>query len=437
MDNLVSVVVTCFNHENFIEDCLKSVFNQTYSNIELIVIDDGSTDNSGKMIQGLLNESPFQRSEYIYQENAGLVNARNKGLSLISGDFVIFLDSDDALDLFYVEETLKIAVSADADIVYTKMINLETQEIVLEAKDFSLGQLYYENFIHAASLIRVAKIGNTKYDTFLNYKKLEDYDFFLTLIAEKGAKAVPCFTTHLSYRVLENSMSDRENMSKHYDTYSYILSKNFAYHPKEAESALNKHFHSLDINHSIRQEKMIISIVIGEAETFIQEKPIRFKDTFEVTLKNLQSGSIVRVRPSNIPSFYQYIKVTNRDTMEVISPILSNGTIIDNSFVFKDFYPFIDYPINEIDALDLVIEYQRFNISDITASDYIAKILAENSLVKDGIIRENEVRNNDLSNQLQISQQKLYSLQEEYNSIITSRRWTIPTKIINFFRRTK
>ena len=58
MTNLISVVVTCYNHENYIEQCLRSIFNQTYRNIELIVLDDGSTDYSPEIIQEVLKESP-------------------------------------------------------------------------------------------------------------------------------------------------------------------------------------------------------------------------------------------------------------------------------------------------------------------------------------------------------------------------------------------
>ena len=59
MKNLISVVVTSYNHEKYIEQCLRSIFNQTYRNIELIILDDGSTDGSNQIIQNVLNDSPF------------------------------------------------------------------------------------------------------------------------------------------------------------------------------------------------------------------------------------------------------------------------------------------------------------------------------------------------------------------------------------------
>ena len=82
MTNLISVVVTCYNHENYIEQCLRSIFNQTYRNIELIVLDDGSTDYSPEIIQEVLKESPFVTT-FESHENIGVVRTRNKGLNLL------------------------------------------------------------------------------------------------------------------------------------------------------------------------------------------------------------------------------------------------------------------------------------------------------------------------------------------------------------------
>ena len=98
MKSKVSVIVTCFNHEDYIEECLRSIFSQTYSNIELFVFNDGSTDNSGKIIEQVLTESPFFETKYIYDENRGVVAVRNEGLGQFTGDYVLFVDSDNFLN---------------------------------------------------------------------------------------------------------------------------------------------------------------------------------------------------------------------------------------------------------------------------------------------------------------------------------------------------
>lgn len=86
----VSVVIPVYNGEKYISDAIESVFNQTYKNIEVIVVDDGSTDNTAERIKLYLS-----RVKYLYQDNAGVANARNRGIQNSQGEFIAFLDHDD------------------------------------------------------------------------------------------------------------------------------------------------------------------------------------------------------------------------------------------------------------------------------------------------------------------------------------------------------
>lgn len=94
MNDKVSVVVTCYNHEKYIAKCIKSIFEQTYQNIELIVFNDGSTDRSGEIISSLLLESPFKETKYFSGANQGVVKVRNAALEQITGEYLLFVDSD-------------------------------------------------------------------------------------------------------------------------------------------------------------------------------------------------------------------------------------------------------------------------------------------------------------------------------------------------------
>ena len=102
MKDLISVVVTCYNHQDYIEQCLSSIFEQTYKNIELLVLDDGSTDKSAQIIQETLVDSPFP-TRVESHENMGVVKTRNKALQQIQGTYFILVDSDDFLDVDYIE----------------------------------------------------------------------------------------------------------------------------------------------------------------------------------------------------------------------------------------------------------------------------------------------------------------------------------------------
>lgn len=225
MTKLISVVVTCYNHENYIEQCLRSIFNQTYRNIELIVLDDGSTDSSNKIIQEVLKDSPFVTT-FESHKNIGVVRTRNKGLNLLNGDYFLFVDSDDFLDNRYVEELYDCAINHQADIVYCDLFNFEKNEVYLKAKEFELHSLLVSNYISNCSLVKKAISKGTYYDEKLSGKKLEDYDFFLNLIINKGAKSVYQPNTKLNYRVFEkDSISKRDSVRYHYEIYLEVLEK--------------------------------------------------------------------------------------------------------------------------------------------------------------------------------------------------------------------
>ncbi len=110
----VSVVIPVFNTESYLEQCIQSVLNQTYNNLEIILINDGSTDASGKICEdysGIDN-----RIVYIETENKGQGFARNLGIKKSTGDYIVFMDSDDYLDLDTIERYLSYAEGESADI---------------------------------------------------------------------------------------------------------------------------------------------------------------------------------------------------------------------------------------------------------------------------------------------------------------------------------
>lgn len=238
MTKLISIVVTCYNHENYIEQCLRSIFNQTYRNIELIVLDDGSTDSSNQIIREVLKDSPFV-TIFESHKNIGVVRTRNKGLNLLNGDYFLFVDSDDFLDDRYVEELFDCAINHQADIVYCDLFNFEKNEVYLKAQEFELHSLLVSNYISNCSLVKKAILKGIYYDEKLSGKKLEDYDFFLNLIINKGAKAVYQPNIKLNYRVFEkDSISKRDSVRYHYEIYLEILEKYLDKLPHEVYQAV-------------------------------------------------------------------------------------------------------------------------------------------------------------------------------------------------------
>ena len=95
MEELISVIVPVYNVEKYVEKCVESIINQTYKNIEIILVDDGSTDNSGKIIDNISLKD--NRIKVIHKENGGLSDARNAGLDICNGKYIGFVDSDDSI----------------------------------------------------------------------------------------------------------------------------------------------------------------------------------------------------------------------------------------------------------------------------------------------------------------------------------------------------
>lgn len=111
----VSIIVPVFNVERYLEQCITSIANQSYSNLEIILIDDGSTDSSGGICDNWAQKD--ERVVVIHQLNRGLSCARNKGLEIASGDLICFVDSDDFIEKEYVTTLYKCYKESDADMV--------------------------------------------------------------------------------------------------------------------------------------------------------------------------------------------------------------------------------------------------------------------------------------------------------------------------------
>lgn len=112
---LITVIIPVYMVEEYLEKCVKSVQNQTYTNLEIILVDDGSPDSSGSMCDTLSKTDP--RIRVIHQKNMGLSGARNSALDIMQGDAVTFVDSDDMLDPNMIKELLRDMEEYDADIV--------------------------------------------------------------------------------------------------------------------------------------------------------------------------------------------------------------------------------------------------------------------------------------------------------------------------------
>ena len=111
----VSVIVPVYNVEKYLVKCLDSIINQTYKDIEIILVDDGSTDNSGKICDKYALKD--ERIYVIHNSNSGVSHARNCGINKAKGEYILFIDSDDFIDKNYVQELIGLTRKENYDLV--------------------------------------------------------------------------------------------------------------------------------------------------------------------------------------------------------------------------------------------------------------------------------------------------------------------------------
>lgn len=115
MSPTISIIVPVYNVECYLERCINSLINQTYKNIEIVLVDDGSTDKSGIICDGFRKQDG--RVRVIHKKNGGLSDARNVGIVESSGEYILLIDSDDFIVQTMCEELIKVAEETDADLV--------------------------------------------------------------------------------------------------------------------------------------------------------------------------------------------------------------------------------------------------------------------------------------------------------------------------------
>lgn len=157
MELLVSVIIPVYNVENLLQRCVDSVIKQTYRNLEIILVNDGSTDQSGVMCDDLKTRD--SRIVVYHKPNGGLSDARNHGIERANGELIIFLDSDDWMDLSTIEKLYKLMKISDADIsicnhIATSNENEKPNQLNYEVYEYSnleaLLELYGKQSVQMA-----------------------------------------------------------------------------------------------------------------------------------------------------------------------------------------------------------------------------------------------------------------------------------------------
>lgn len=215
----ISIIIPIFNSESYIKECLNSILVQRYKNIEIICVDDGSTDNSAKIIQKYCKI--HKKITYLYKKHTNAADARNMGLKIATGDYILFLDSDDFLADNALKQLSNIATETHADIIVSqyKLFDNKTKRKLKQIygihtkrkrpfnisefpeKQFEFTNIAVWNKLYRSDFLKLHAL-RFKSHTCLN-------DIFFSLTATALAKKIAlCHMVTVYYRInVHNSIS--------------------------------------------------------------------------------------------------------------------------------------------------------------------------------------------------------------------------------------
>lgn len=208
----ISIIVPIYNVEQYLKKCIESIINQTYKNIEIILINDGSKDNSGKIADEYSKND--DRIIVMHKENGGLSDARNCALDIATGDYITFVDSDDYIDIKFCKILHDVIVSKNADMVICEMQHVYKDEDELQNSD----KINIEEYSGDEAIIKYSDTDNVvacaklyKSELFCNLRyelgKIHEDEFMFHKIFYKCKKIIHIDSKLYAYRQRENSIT--------------------------------------------------------------------------------------------------------------------------------------------------------------------------------------------------------------------------------------
>lgn len=212
MEIKFSVIVNCKNSQEYLNDCLESILNQSYKNFELIIINNNSTDSTFKIINSFKDE----RIKYFNTEkDLSLGAARNLGIKYSTGSYIGFLDSDDLWLENKLEETIKTIELFDSSIIYSNVLYFnekKSEKLYSNDKSFNLDifEQQIANYNLCISSCVINRFYLSKLDFYFDEKLevCEDYDIFLRLLMLQNASFIPEILT--KYRIHDNNLTKKK-----------------------------------------------------------------------------------------------------------------------------------------------------------------------------------------------------------------------------------
>ena len=152
MDDLISVIVPIYKVEKYLKKCVESILEQTYSNLDIILVDDGSPDNCGDIIEEFRKKN--ERIRTIHQKNGGLSDARNSGIKIAKGKYIVCIDSDDWIEKNMIEVLYKDIINTNSDISVCEFVEEDDLQNILSTKKYNNEIIEFSSKEALKSLIK-------------------------------------------------------------------------------------------------------------------------------------------------------------------------------------------------------------------------------------------------------------------------------------------
>ena len=229
---LVSIVIPVYNCEKYVEKCLQSVIQQTYRNLEIIIIDDGSRDKSGWICDSYAEKD--RRIKVIHQKNAGPGRARNMGLSHVTGTYLAYVDADDYVSTKYIQRMVNLITQYQADAVEVSSVwmlplkdEIHTADEVIqcfEGKQELINDYFSVN----------KKLQNTLWGRLFRWSEIQEIQFSQKSIAEDSEYSLKVFANCrklvksndvlYAYRAYPESITRKKISDKHFEVVDVCVS---------------------------------------------------------------------------------------------------------------------------------------------------------------------------------------------------------------------
>lgn len=260
-----SIVIPCYNAGDLLSEAVESALAQTYSDLEIIIVDDGSTDARTRAV---LEAARWPRTTIIRQPNAGPAAARNRAVREASGEFILPLDADDKIAPGYVERAVAVLERRpEVGIVYCKAMRFGAESGPWRLPAYSLRELVIDNVIFVTAMYRKAdweKVGG--YNERLRHG-VEDYEYWVKIVG-LGREVVQLDDYLFFYRIQNASrtvgfLNDRAAMI---ETYADIFRENADFYLKNAEFIFEHRFGLYDELNAYRSR-------YGKLERILADRP--------------------------------------------------------------------------------------------------------------------------------------------------------------------